>query len=77
VTAKAQRLRVTVRAEQCAGNGGCRASAPTVFGRDESGWVVLLDPSPSVEQVDEVLEAQAACPLALIDVYDEEGTALG
>jgi ferredoxin len=51
--------------------------APEVFGADGRGWVVLLDPHPAAERLDQVLDAQDACPLAVIEVVDENGDPLG
>ena len=70
------RLTVAVRSRQCAASGGCRRAAPTVFGRDVHGWVTVLEPHPSVELLEDVLEAYESCPMAVIEVYDEEGAPL-
>jgi ferredoxin len=61
-------LSVSVRAEQCAASGGCRAAAPEVFGQTSEGWVVLLDAHPPAGLTDDVLDAQDACPMGVIEV---------
>lgn len=71
-----ERLTVTVRNQQCAASGGCRAAAPTVFGQDAEGWVRLLDEHPSTDLTDHVINAYEACPMAVIEVYDEQGASL-
>ncbi|MDT0202611.1 ferredoxin [Nocardioides sp. AE5] len=64
------------RSQQCAASGGCRAAAPTVFGKDEDGWVRVIDPHPSPDLLEDVLEARDSCPMAVIDVYDAKGVSL-
>ena len=72
----AAHLTVAVRSQQCAASGGCRAVAPTVFGRDAHGWVTVLDPHPSAELTEDVLDAYESCPMGVIEVYDAEGASL-
>lgn len=67
---------VTVYAERCAASGTCQKIAPQVFSADANGWVVLLDANPAPEDLDAVLEAQDACPLSVIEVYDGNGEPL-
>ncbi|WP_375000917.1 ferredoxin [Aeromicrobium sp. CTD01-1L150] len=67
---------VSVRSEQCAANGSCQHLAPTVFGADEHGWVTVLQPSPSQEVLEDVLDAAESCPMAVIGVHDETGASL-
>ncbi|WP_220187546.1 ferredoxin [Pseudonocardia pini] len=64
---------VLVHSDQCAGSGACRRIAPDLFGADDKGWVVLLDARPGADRLDDVLEAQDACPLAAIEVHDGQG----
>lgn len=65
------RVRVAVRSETCMASGACRRAAPTVFGETEDGWVRLLDPMP-VGQAEQVRMAAEMCPVAAIDVFDDE-----
>lgn len=68
-------VNVVVRTETCTGSGGCRRVAPRVFGSDADGWVQLLDAHPT-GQTEEVLQAADICPVAAIDVYNEDGHSL-
>ncbi len=68
---------LVVHQDQCAASGACRRSAPDVFGSDDRGWVVLLDDRPGPDRLPAVLEAQQACPLAAIEVFDAQGEPLG
>ncbi|MDY6809849.1 MAG: ferredoxin [Actinomycetota bacterium] len=70
-------FRLVARSEYCAGSGGCKAVAPQLFDLDENGWVKVLQPEPSVSELDAALEAHDACPLGLIDAVDGDGESLG
>ncbi len=61
-------LRVLIDADRCIGSGACVQASPEVFAQDDSGIVVLVDPSPAGRLADEVREAEAACPAQVITV---------
>ena len=66
-------IEITVHPERCMAIGHCRAVAPDVFGREDSGWVRLLAPRPAADRLDDILNAAESCPLAAIDVNVPEG----
>lgn len=72
-----ERLTVAVRSDHCAGSGGCRALAPTVFGQDDHGWVTVLDAHPPASMVEALLDASDACPMGIIEVHDAAGEPRG
>jgi ferredoxin len=66
-------IQVTVYPERCMASGHCRAGAPDVFGTDGGGWVRLLEPRPTADRLDGVIDAADSCPLAAIEVNVQEG----
>jgi len=65
-------IEITVHPERCMAIGQCRAAAPDVFGVGDSGWVRLLEPRPTADRLDDVLDAAESCPLAAIEVNVQE-----
>ncbi|OBB21973.1 ferredoxin [Mycolicibacterium peregrinum] len=64
-------MKVTVDQDKCVSSGQCVLNAGAVFDqRDEDGVVVLLEPVPSPEQIDNVRRAAAACPALAIEIQD-------
>jgi ferredoxin len=64
-------MKVLADQDKCVAAGSCVMSAPDVFDqRDEDGIVVLLDPSPSPGQADDVRQAAAVCPALAITVEE-------
>jgi ferredoxin len=64
-------MKVTIDIDKCIGAGQCVLSAPDVFDqRDEDGLVVLLNPTPSAGQAEDVKHAAALCPAQAIIVED-------
>lgn len=59
---------VIVHPERCMASGACRQVAPTIFGSDEDGWVVLLKAQPDKEETSNVLRARQLCPVTAIEV---------
>jgi ferredoxin len=49
-------------AELCCGSGQCAELAPAVFGLDEDGLVVLLDPEPAGADLVAAGKAIRDCP---------------
>jgi ferredoxin len=64
-------MKVTVDQDKCVSSGQCVFNASAVFDqRDEDGVVVLLEPVPSPEQIDNARRAAAACPALAIEIQD-------
>lgn len=63
-------MRIDIAYDKCIASGACALIAPSVFGVDEAGMIVLLDPDPTEEMRQEVEEAAAACPACVITVGD-------
>jgi ferredoxin len=60
-------MKVTVDQDKCVSSGQCVLNAGAVFDqRDDDGVVVLLDPTPPAEQIENVRKAAAACPALAI-----------
>jgi ferredoxin len=65
-------MRITVDVEQCIGSGQCVVSADAVFDQaDEDGRVVVLDESPSADQLENVREAVRVCPARAIHLDEQ------
>lgn len=60
-------LKLTVYHDKCIASGNCVLACPEVFGQDELGMVVVLDPDPPEALREQVLEAAAACPASVIE----------
>ncbi|MBJ7005675.1 MULTISPECIES: ferredoxin [Streptomyces] len=62
-------MNIAIDFDRCCGAGQCVLAAPEVFDqRDDDGVVVLLDPHPPTEQEENVRQAAALCPAAVIKV---------
>jgi ferredoxin len=61
-------VKVEIAVERCIGAGHCSTCAPTVFGQDDDGLVVLLMVEVPEEQRPEVEEAAELCPTGAIIV---------
>jgi ferredoxin len=59
-------LEVAVDNETCIGAGECARTCPEVFGLDDEGYVVLLDPNPTDSLRPQVEEAVGECPSGAI-----------
>jgi ferredoxin len=62
---------VKIDRDRCIGSGACVIACPEVFGQDDDGMVVLLDPAPPPELYDKVWEAGEACPASVISTSIE------
>jgi len=58
--------RPAVDRERCIGSGQCVLSAAGVFDQDDRGVVVLVDPDPPSERLDDVRAAAELCPARAI-----------
>jgi ferredoxin len=64
-------MKITLDVDKCCGAGQCVVVAPDVFDqRDEDGIVVLLDAEPAADQHENVRQAAAVCPAAVIGVQE-------
>jgi ferredoxin len=61
-------MEITVDAEKCIASGGCVFACPEVFGQDDDGFVLLLQPNPSDGLASKINDAIDACPAAVIDM---------
>jgi ferredoxin len=59
-------LEISIDREQCMGSGNCTFSAPGVFGLDDDGIAVVLDPTAQTE--DKVVVAARGCPTQAIAI---------
>lgn len=55
----------------CAGFGDCVEAAGDVFGLDEAGLAVVLD--PDAVETDVLIAAAEACPVSAILLFDASG----
>lgn len=65
-------MRVIVDAEKCIASGACVLACPQVFAQDEDGIVVVLEPRPDPSLHEQVREAVAACPAAVIEAVGQD-----
>lgn len=64
-------MKVSVHQDKCVSSGQCVLNAMDVFDqRDQDGVVVLLEPSPGLDQADSARAAAAACPALAIDIEE-------
>ncbi|MFI6345294.1 ferredoxin [Streptomyces sp. NPDC050560] len=54
--------RITADTDVCVGAGQCVLTAPDVFDQDEDGFVTVLEPEPSDEQLKAAKMALSICP---------------
>ncbi|MEM7412253.1 MAG: ferredoxin [Myxococcota bacterium] len=66
--------RVRFDAARCVGHGRCYVLAPEVFGEDEAGHCVVLEPAPSGALVDAARLGASNCPEDALAVEDGEGS---
>ncbi|MGK5638262.1 ferredoxin [Streptomyces sp. URMC 126] len=62
------RLTVTANSDTCVTSNLCVNRLPQVFGQDEDGCVLVLDPHPAAELGRELLRARRSCPTRSIRV---------
>lgn len=63
-------MRVTADLEQCIGSGECVLACSSVFGQDDDGTVVILQPEPPTALHAQVHEAIGGCPAAVLSVEE-------
>lgn len=64
-------MKVIVDQDKCVSSGQCVLNAADVFDqRDEDGVVLVLNDSPTSDQVANVRNAAAACPALAIDIEE-------
>jgi ferredoxin len=59
-------LEISIDRDQCMGSGNCTFSAPGVFGLDNSGIAVVLDPTAQPEG--KIVDAARGCPTRAITI---------
>ncbi len=64
------KLRITVDATKCTGEGVCVGIAPDVFDLNEDGIAEVVDPGGADKET--IVEAATSCPTDAIAVIDEE-----
>ena len=62
-------LDIKIDREACMGSGNCTFSAPGVFGLDETGIAVVLD--PDAQPADVVAVAARGCPTQAISITED------
>jgi ferredoxin len=66
-------MKVTALRNRCIASGACVLAASKVFSqRDSDGVVELLQEHPSLDQVQKVRQAVAACPSQVFVVEEED-----
>jgi len=60
---------VSIDRERCIGSGMCSVYAPGTFTTDDQAKAVLID--PPTDDLDSVLTAIAACPVAALHLIEE------
>ncbi|MBP2451004.1 ferredoxin [Mycolicibacterium lutetiense] len=64
-------MKVTVDQDKCVSSGQCVLNAGEVFDqRDEDGVVILLEPTPGPDNIDNARRAAAACPALAINIEE-------
>ena len=71
--AENQRTMIRIIRSRCCGSASCVEIAPDVFGLDDRGRSVVLDPDAASEET--LLEAVEACPCEAIEFEDEADAA--
>ena len=62
-------MHITIDEHRCIGAGQCVLAAPSVFDqREDDGVVILLNADPPDSDIDDVRDAAALCPAAVIEV---------
>ncbi|MEU5836140.1 ferredoxin [Streptomyces diacarni] len=64
-------MRVEVDQPKCVASGQCVLAAPDVFDQDDDGIVVTLNDRPDTGLHDDVREAAALCPAAVISLVEK------
>jgi ferredoxin len=65
-----RRLRVSVDLDRCCGSGQCVLTVPEVFDQsDETGLVILLDPTPPADLRPDLEDATYRCPSQALTVH--------
>ena len=67
-------MRVRVDSARCVGHGRCYEIAPEIFGDDERGHCLLLQPEVPARHEAAARKAEANCPEQAIAILDDPGT---
>lgn len=65
-------MRITIDEDKCSGAGQCVLVAPKIFDqREDDGVVILLNPSPTGDQMALAREAARHCPAVAITIIED------
>ncbi len=67
-------MKIQINQENCIACGSCVALAPNTFELNESGKSMVKDEKGDSDEV--ILEAAKACPVSVIEVFDDAGNKL-
>jgi ferredoxin len=62
-------LVISIDRDLCMGSGNCTFSAPGVFGLDDDGIAVVLD--PAAQPADKIIAAARGCPTRAISISQD------
>jgi ferredoxin len=63
--------RITIEEGRCIGAAQCVLTSARLFDQDEHGFVVVLDDSPTGEQVEPARVAARICPSQSITIHED------
>ncbi len=65
-------MKVKLHTDFCIASGACVLECPEVFGQNEDGLVVLLDPHPPGSLYAKVRKAASVCPVTVIEIVEDD-----
>lgn len=66
--------KIKTRPSDCIASGNCTLAAPELFAQDDEGVVLVRVMRPGADQLPDARRAVAACPVAAIELEDDEET---
>jgi ferredoxin len=66
-------MKIKTKPSNCIASGNCTIVAPELFGQDDKGVVLVRVTRPSAAQLADARSAVAACPVAAIELEDDDG----
>ncbi|MFC5947544.1 ferredoxin [Pseudonocardia lutea] len=63
-------MRILLDEGKCCGLGMCEAEAPDLFEVQDDGSLVVLNPEPRPDQLDEARAACSACPAGALTLVE-------
>ena len=64
-------MKIKLHTEFCIASGACVLECPEVFGQDDDGQVVLINPDPSADLYMKVRKAASVCPVTVIEIIED------